>query len=470
MKKLIPIIGLEIHTELLTKTKMFCSCPNAPFISTPNSNICPICTGQPGTLPVPNKEAIVKAYLVGKALSASLRTYSKFDRKHYFYPDLPKGYQISQYDLPFSENGFLEVEGERISIIRIHLEEDTGKLLHSPNFGYSLLDLNRAGVPLLELVTAPMINSAFLARRFCEEYQQLLRDLKVANADMEKGEMRCEANVSLQEEGSFYFEGFQLKAKPGYSLNPKVEIKNLNSFRAVEKAIEYEIERQKELLYEGKKIIQETRGFDERLKCTVSQREKESAKDYRYFPEPDIPPIVDFDLSSLKLPLLTKTLRVRLLDLGLDSSQAELIAKNREIAELVIEGAKQADPKVLANIYINRLKLKPSLPAKEVIELAKLISAGKLPAALTGKLIELALKEKLSIKEAFSKKMEKSQASEKLIVDLIKKVIASEKEAVASYKKGKKEAIGVLIGKVLREGQGLLNPKEVKDLLEKELS
>jgi len=469
MKRLLPIIGLEIHTELLTKTKMFCGCPNAPFASMPNSNICPICTGQPGALPVPNKEAILKAYLVGKALSAHLSAYSKFDRKHYFYPDLPKGYQISQYDLPFSENGFLEVEGEKIAIIRIHLEEDTGKLLHSPDGKYSLLDLNRAGVPLLELVTAPVIQSSFLARRFCEEYQQLLRDLKVANADMEKGEMRCEANVSVQEEGSFEFVGLHLRTRPGYLLNPKVEIKNLNSFRAVEKAIEYEIERQTELLKEGRTIVQETRGFTERLKKTVVQREKESAKDYRYFPEPDIPPIVDFDFRVLKLPLLSRSLKMKLQSLGLSAPQADLIAKNKQIAEAIIEGSRVTEAKILANLYINRFKLQPLLPPREVVEVAKLLDEGKIPPALVGELINIALSEKIEIREAFSK-MRGRRAAEKPIADLIKEVIAAEKEVVASYKKGKKEAIGVLIGRVLREGKGLLNPKEVKERLEKELS
>jgi len=275
-------IGLEIHFEAKTRSKMFCLCPNEEWNvleEKPNTNICPICTGQPGTLPVINKEAINKIIRTGLALKCEIALKSKFDRKNYFYPDLPKGYQISQYDLPLCKNGYLDIALEdkrtkRIRINRVHMEEDTAKLFHFQ--GKTLVDFNRAGVPLIELVTEPDINSAEEAKKFCQELQLVLKYLDVSGANMEKGQMRCEVNISLSE---------------NENLGTKVEIKNLNSFKAVEKSIEYEIKRQSELLSKGGKIIQETRGWNDDQGVTVSQREKESAYEYRYFPEPDLPPL-----------------------------------------------------------------------------------------------------------------------------------------------------------------------------------
>ncbi|PIP22007.1 MAG: Asp-tRNA(Asn)/Glu-tRNA(Gln) amidotransferase GatCAB subunit B, partial [Candidatus Nealsonbacteria bacterium CG23_combo_of_CG06-09_8_20_14_all_39_25] len=279
-----PIVGLEAHVELNTRSKMFCSCLNNPDERHPNVNICEICTAQPGSLPVINREAVRKTIKTGLALNCQIPEYSKFDRKNYFYPDLPKGYQISQYDKPLCVGGHLEINGKKIRIRRVHLEEDTGRLVHPEGTDYSLVDFNRAGIPLMELVTEPDITSAKEARKFAEELQLILRYLDVSEADMEKGEMRVEVNISLLRE-------IPNPKSQIPKLGTKVEIKNLNSFRAVEKGIEYEIKRQAGVLESGKKVIQETRGWDDIRGETVSQREKEEAHDYRYFPEPDLPPL-----------------------------------------------------------------------------------------------------------------------------------------------------------------------------------
>src|SRR3989344_8643650 len=306
MLRLIPIIGLEIHVELKTRAKMFCGCANNPFIDTPNVNICEVCLAHPGTLPVPNKEAIIWTVKIAKALGCQINKNSKFDRKHYFYPDLPKGYQISQYDEPVGEHGKIELtfnteKNHRgiapIGVTRVHLEEDTAKLNHAAS-GNTLVDFNRAGVPLVEIVSDPDIQSSTEAKAYCQELQLIFCYLGASDADMEKGQMRCEANVSLQEEGKFTNDGGVIKPAPGATLNPKVEVKNINSFRAVEKAIEFEIKRQTELLPKGETWRQETRGWDEPKGATVHQRYKETAADYRYFPEPDIPPFRPLELAG----------------------------------------------------------------------------------------------------------------------------------------------------------------------------
>ncbi|MCU0653494.1 MAG: Asp-tRNA(Asn)/Glu-tRNA(Gln) amidotransferase subunit GatB, partial [Candidatus Pacebacteria bacterium] len=278
-----PTIGLEIHCELKTESKMFCSCKNFPEQKSANVNVCPVCLGHPGTLPVANAEAIKKVRMVGLALGAQVLTFSKFDRKNYFYPDLPKGYQISQYDLPLCSGGTLEVTADGakkiIGITRVHMEEDTGKLMHPEGADHSLVDFNRGGVPLMELVTEPDIENAAQAREFVKELQLILRYLGASDADMEKGKMRVEVNISLS-------------PKEAGKLGTKVEVKNLNSLKAVEGAVAFEMKRQAEALESGDRVIQETRGWDDIKQVTFSQREKEEAHDYRYFPEPDIPPMV----------------------------------------------------------------------------------------------------------------------------------------------------------------------------------
>src|SRR3989344_2509945 len=311
-------VGMEIHAELKTKSKMFCASKNDPDEKHPNINICPVCLGHPGTLPVINEEAVKLVQRVGLALGGEIQKFSRFDRKNYFYPDLPKGYQISQYKYPLVLGGNLN--GVRIT--RVHLEEDAGKLMHDSGGKFSLVDFNRAGVPLMELVTEPDIKSAKEAKKFAEELQLTLQYLGASEANMEKGEMRCEANISVSKTND---------------MGIKVEVKNLNSFRAVERAIEYEVKRQIELLENGKKVIQETRGWNENKEETFSQRSKESAHDYRYFPEPDLPPMEFSDEYIEKLratiPELPEQKRRRLAEeYKLDALAVEILIKDRALA------------------------------------------------------------------------------------------------------------------------------------------
>src|SRR3990167_11422748 len=287
-----PVIGLEIHAELKTKTKMFCDSLNDPDEKHPNINVCPICMGHPGTLPVANEDAVKKVIMAGLALNCKIEKDTFFERKNYFYPDLPKGYQISQYQKPLCYGGWLDIETrdkrqetgkKKIKITRIHLEEDAGRLYHLPNKDYSLVDYNRAGVPLMELVTEPDFETGLEVKKFAEELQLILRYLGVSDTDMEKGLMRVEVNISLSPSTS--------SGQAPSSLGTKVEIKNLNSIKAASDGVDYEVKRQTELLDAREKVVQETRGWDDSKKATVSQRSKEEAHDYRYFPEPDLPPL-----------------------------------------------------------------------------------------------------------------------------------------------------------------------------------
>lgn len=330
-----PIIGLEIHVELNTKSKMFCACPNDPRTTEPNVNICEICLAHPGTLPVPNKAAIIATVKIGQALGCHIRELSKFDRKHYFYPDLPKGYQISQYDEPIADHGSYTLsfplddntrEEAVIGIERAHLEEDTAKLLHDAS-GNTLVDFNRAGTPLVEIVTQPDFKTALEAKTFCQELRTLLRTLNVSDADMEKGQMRCEVNISVQTAGTFDIVNGKVQPLNDATLNHKVEVKNLNSFRAVERAIAFEIERQTTLLEHGESWPQQTRGWDENAGETVLQRMKENAQDYRYFPEPDIPPFHPTTIAgTISLPELPQDKRIRFRDeYGFSYADAKLL-------------------------------------------------------------------------------------------------------------------------------------------------
>ncbi len=352
MSSYVPIIGMEIHVELNTKSKMFCTCPNPsewhgraddPDRTEPNTNICPICLGHPGTLPVPNKEAIKKTVMIGTALGCKIRALSKFDRKHYFYPDLPKGYQISQYDEPIAEHGSLTVtfvteenirDTAPIGVERVHLEEDTAKLLHDTN-NSTLVDFNRSGAPLVEIVTKPHFKSALEAKTFCQELRILLRALNVSDADMEKGHMRCEANVSVQTAGQFDIIDGKVTPLGTYTLNNKVEVKNINSFKAVEKAILFEIERQTNLLEKGESWPQQTRGWDDAKGETVLQRIKENAADYRYFPEPDIPPFHPLAIAGhVSLPELPQHKRARFRDeYGFSYSDAKILSEDTAWAQ-----------------------------------------------------------------------------------------------------------------------------------------
>ena len=383
-------VGLEIHAELSTKTKMFCDSKNDTDESRPNINACPICVGYPGTLPVINFEAVRKVLRLGVAVGGEIADYTEFDRKNYFYPDIPKGYQISQYKNPLVKGG--ELAG--VKLTRVHLEEDTAKSLHSSNFQSpiskenSLLDFNRAGVPLMELVTEPVIKSAEVAVNFARELQLLLRYLDISGANMEKGEMRVEANISVAKVRPLDSEF------PRSDLGVKVEIKNLNSFKVVEKAIKFEMKRQIDILEKGDKVVQETRGWDESKEVTFSQRLKESAHDYRYFPEPDLPKlfireIPDFAPEALRrtMPELPWEKRERYKkDFGLKESDIEIYVREPKWGRLLEEVAEKLRNSkagkfesliTLASNYII-VDLKKPIPSHDLVDIIKMISVGEI--------------------------------------------------------------------------------------------
>lgn len=465
MESYVPTIGLEIHAELKTHTKMFCACLNDPDQQVPNINICPVCMSHPGTLPVINKEAVHQVLLVGVALGANLADYTEFDRKNYFYPDIPKGYQISQYKYPLVSGGSLK----GVVITRVHLEEDTARSQHVGE--KSLVDFNRAGVPLMELVTEPVIHSAEEAGAFARELQLTLRYIGAGEANMEKGEMRVEANISLAPQGPTLNQG---SPRSDLKLGTKVEVKNLNSFRSVERAIAYEVERQTKLLERGEKVVQETRGWDEGKQATFSQRKKESSHDYRYFPDPDLPKlklseIQEFSLEELKkeLPELPWQKRERLQQLGfLQEQDIEQLITDRELAELFAQGAERLGTpesvKALANFILNDIagqrKKNPTwLPnVGLLVDVVKRYQAGELasPQAkssiLSGTIVEVA--------DASS------------LPELIQKVIAANLQSVADYKAGKEAALQFLVGQGMKESKGSANPNQLREEIIKLLS
>lgn len=479
MEKYIPTIGLEIHIELKTKTKMFCSCKNDPNEKHPNFNICPICLGHPGTLPVINKEAVRKAIKVGLALNCEIERHSFFERKNYFYPDLPKGYQISQYQKPLCKNGFLKIEERKIRIRRVHLEEDTGKLIHEKDC--SLVDFNRAGIPLLELVTEPDIRSAKEAKKFAEELQLILRYLDVSDANMEKGEFRVEANVSL--------------AKREGELGTKVEIKNLNSFKALERAIDYEIKRQSEILNSGKKVIQETRGWDDVGGKTFPQREKEEAQDYRYFPEPDLPPLEIseemIEEINKEIPELPQQKRERLKrEYGLSKEAIEIFVKNKDFGEYFEKIVSEFPPNLpklklfrliqiasnyLISDFLGLLKGLPFVESEILISpenFAKfvcLVEEGKVSSKIAKILLEEMFKNGKDPLKILEERQLVQIFDEKLLREVVQKVILENQKAVADFRAGKTQAIQFLIGKAMAATKGRANPilleKILKDLL-----
>ncbi len=476
-----PIVGLEVHVELDTKTKMFCDCLNDPNERHPNVNICPVCTAQPGTLPVINREAVKKVIKTGLALNCRIPEYSKFDRKNYFYPDLPKGYQISQLYMPFCKAGFLEIDNKKIRIREVHLEEDTGRLIHPEGKDYSLVDFNRAGIPLMELITEPDLKSAKEARRFAEELQLILRYLNVSNADMEKGQLRVEVNISLS------------KTK---KLGTKVEIKNLNSFRAVEKGIDCEIKRQTEILKSGKKVTQETRGWSKMKGMTIGQREKEEAQDYRYFPEPDLPPlhIKEEFINEIKaeIPELPQQKRERFKrEYELDKKNTEIFVQNKDFGEYFEKVVSEFSPrlsreklpgliKLATNYLITDLQglLKGALITGEdflitpenFAEFITLIYSG----AISSKIAKQVLAEMFSTGADPSHIIEEkglSQITDEVeIGKIIKEVISKNPKAVQDFKKGKKTAVQFLIGQIMTQTKGKANPQIARNILNKHLT
>jgi len=370
-----PIIGLEVHVELATKSKMFCGCPADHFGKTPNTQTCPVCLGLPGALPVPNKKAIDWTILLGLALGCKINQESKFDRKNYFYPDLPKGYQISQYDEPIAENGEIEILDaarmtKKIRIRRVHLEEDTGKLQHAEVDGkkVSLVDFNRCGVPLVEIVTEPDFRSIEEVDIYLKSLQRIIRYLGISNADMEKGSMRLEPSISMA----------LITNKTSFQLpNYRVELKNINSFRFARRALEYEIKRQTEMLERGEETKQQTRGWSEAKNETIPQREKEEANDYRYFPEPDIPPMrfESKQISAIRdqIPELPDDKLVRFVkQYSITEYFANLLTEDKTVADYFEQAVKDGgDPKSIANFMINKKDQLPDVPGLLVQQIAK---------------------------------------------------------------------------------------------------
>ncbi len=474
------VIGLEVHTELRTATKIFCSCRTS-FGAEPNTNVCPVCLGLPGVLPVLNKKVLEFAVRTGLALNCEISRYSKFDRKNYYYPDLPKNFQTSQYDLPICEHGHLDVEvdGKKttIRITRAHMEEDAGKLVHHgtsiTDSDYSLVDYNRTGTPLLEIVSEPDMRSAKEAVAYMEKLRAILQYCGVSDCKMEEGSLRCDANVSVRPVGQ-------------KELGTKTEIKNINSFRGVERAIEYEAMRQAELLEEGGTVVQETRTWDEKEGVTKSMRKKEEANDYRYFPEPDLVP---FTVSEEYIEEIRKTLpelpdarKERYMEsYGLTSYDADYLTNDKARADyfeaMVAAGA---DPKEAANWLMGDFAKKLSQSGLEM-------AAAPVTAAALADLLGLIGKGTISgkiAKQVFSDMWETGKDAETIVKEkglvqisdtgaleeLADRIIAANPQSVADFKAGKKKAVGFLMGQIMKETKGKANPQVVNGILTKKLS
>lgn len=424
-KKYTPIIGMEVHVELKTASKMFCGCKNDPFhAGKPNIYTCPVCLGLPGALPVANKKAIEWTIKLGLALGCKINALSKFDRKHYFYPDLPKGYQISQYDLPFCYEGKVETSFGPVRITRVHLEEDTGKLIHQKVNGkdVSLIDFNRSSVPLIEIVTEPDIKSSAQAKEYAKALRQIIRYLDISDADMEKGGMRLEANISLQKQGE--------KGLPNY----KVELKNINSFRFLERGIEYETDRQTEILEKGETPVQETRGYNSTKDITFSQRTKEAAADYRYFPDPDLPPI------NVKKEWLTQ------IKLTIPEDRGQVLKRwqekynlKRDLVELLFETAGEAK-------WLDGLFKETKNAGLAVDKLVNLLTHKKIKVNLFSDKAE-------TIIENYKSHTAVDDVDDKELEAFIDRALKANPAAVADYKAGKVQVINFLAGQVMREAK-----------------
>jgi aspartyl-tRNA(Asn)/glutamyl-tRNA(Gln) amidotransferase subunit B len=470
-----PVIGLEIHAQLLTDTKIFCGW-STQFGSDPNTQTCPVCIGMPGVLPVMNRKVVEYVIKTGLAINCEIAEYSRFARKNYFYPDLPKGYQISQYELPICEHGHVDitVDGKerRVGITRIHMEEDAGKNIHGSEAGYSFVDLNRTGVPLMEIVTEPDIRTPAEAAEFMRILRSIVRYLGVCDGNMEQGSLRCDANVSLRPEGT-------------EELGTKAEIKNINSFRFVEKALEYEIKRQMKVLKEGGTIVQETRLFDSEKGTTHSMRSKEEAHDYRYFPDPDLVPLVvdkkwveEIRNTMPELPVRKKERFMK--EHGLPEHDASLLADERPVAEWFEESVKLgADPKNAANWMINellrmlsddRITLSESnITPKHLADMLVLIDKG----TISGKIA----------KKVFNKMYETGNDANKIVEEeglvqisdsselegIVDKIIEASPDEVERFKGGDQKLMGFFVGQIMKETKGKANPKLVNEIIRKKI-
>ncbi len=470
-----PTIGLEIHAELNTKTKMFCESLNDPAETHPNTNVCPVCMGHPGTLPVINKEAVKKVVLVGLSIGGKIAEYSQFERKNYFYPDLPKGYQISQYARPLVESGelILPSSGKKVRIRRAHLEEDTGRLIHEKDS--ALVDFNRAGVPLMELVTEPDINSAKEASEFAEELRLIFKTLGVSDADMEKGQMRLEANVSL-------------------NMGTKVELKNINSFNALRRAIDHELGRQEKMLKDGKKVEHETRGWDDAKQKTVLQRKKEESHDYRYFPEPDLPPLKVYedtelnpDILKLSLPELPSHKRKRFeKEYMLEKSEAYTLVLDKAISDYfekavseLLEWSGEKDKKEATKLTFNYLTSdlqglvkEKDLPWGELLltpenfaEIIKMILENIISSRAAKDILRVLVEEGGDPSDIVRDRGLAQISNENALEEVAKKVIAGNPQAISDFKSGKENALQFLVGQVMKETKGSANPETARETL-----
>ena len=474
-----PVIGLEVHVQLLTATKIFCSC-STRFGAPPNSNVCPVCLGLPGALPVLNRKAVEFAALAAMALNSQIREVSIFARKNYFYPDLPKGYQISQYDKPLAEHGFIGIEGtqgpKKIGITRVHLEEDAGKSLHEgfPDAAErTAIDLNRSGVPLIEIVSEPDISSPEEAYQYLTRLKEIVLYTGVSDCNMEEGSLRCDANISVRLRGENKF-------------GTKTEVKNVNSFRFIREALEYEIDRQIEVLESGGTIVQETRLYNALEGKTYSMRSKEQAHDYRYFPEPDLLPLVVDEkwIGEIRrmLPELPEARRTRLVaEYGITVQDAQVLTMTKALADQFESAAKAArNPKKVANLVqselLGRLKAKglsieqSPISMQGVAESANLVESGKISGKMLKDLYDLCFERGQDFPTVYEAEGRPEQSSDTLALDkTIEEVLAANPRQVEQYRAGKKTVLGFFVGQVMKLSKGQANPQLVNELIAKKL-
>jgi aspartyl-tRNA(Asn)/glutamyl-tRNA(Gln) amidotransferase subunit B len=470
-----PVIGLEVHAQLKTKTKIFCTCSTS-FGAPPNTHTCPVCLGMPGVLPVLNKKVVEYTLRMALATHCEIARESRFARKNYFYPDLPKGYQISQYELPIAQHGFIDIEVNgglrRIGITRIHMEEDAGKLGHDPDRPVSRVDFNRTGVPLMEIVSEPDLRQPEEAGSYLKQLRSIVRYLGICDGNLEEGSFRCDANVSI-------------RPKNTQPLGTRTEIKNLNSFKHVEKALDYEIRRQKEVLMEGGQIVQETRLWDPDKNKTTSMRGKEEAHDYRYFPDPDLLPLVIDEewIENVKtnLPELPDAKKKRFMDqYELPSYDAELLTSDRELADYFEKCTREfPQPKTVSNWVMGPLLGLLNAQGKKIedspvsaVDLARLLAlvekgvvSGKIAKTVFDEMAQTAKPATQIVKEKGLVQITDTGA----LVDVILKIISNHPREVAAYKNGKTKLLGFFVGQIMKETRGQANPKVVNDILKRKL-
>ena len=470
-----PVIGLEVHAQLKTKTKIFCGC-STKFGAPPNTHTCPVCLGMPGVLPVLNKKVVEYSLRTALATNCKINNESRFARKNYFYPDLPKGYQISQYELPIAEHGFLKIEADglkkKIGITRIHMEEDAGKLTHDPSRPLSMVDFNRTGVPLIEIVSEPDIRSPEEAGAYLRQLRSIVRYLGVCDGNMEEGSFRCDANISIRPVGSETF-------------GTRAELKNLNSFKHVEKALHYEIIRQREILADSGQVVQETRLWDPDKNRTTSMRSKEEAHDYRYFPDPDLLPLVIDDIwiddVRKSLPELPDAKRQRFIkEFSLSSYDADQLTSSRQLADFFEDCVRQfPDPKQVGNWIMGPLTALLNAEGKTISESP--VSAGNLAGLL--KLIDDGIISGKIAKTLFEEMAQTGKAPDQIVKEkglvqvtdasaiekVVLKVLTTCPKEVENYKKGKTKLLGFFVGQVMKETKGKANPKIVNEILKEKL-